>query len=226
MPVLVSPLEGYRLWSRTWESDPSAIVSLESRSLEPWLMDLEGKVVVDLSCGVGRWLLHARARGATALGMDLCWEMLEEAQKKPAIAGALTQADTRRLPLRDGSADLALCTLSIGHMWPLEAVISELTRIVRPGGSLIISDFHPDGIRRGWKRTFHSNGQTYEVETHSYSKELLIECASRRGLILEEIAEPCFGAPEREIFERAGKLELFKQVRHFPAVLLARWTRP
>jgi ubiquinone/menaquinone biosynthesis C-methylase UbiE len=227
MPVLVSPLEGYRLWSRTWESDPSPIVSLESRSLTPWLMQLQGKVVVDVSCGVGRWLAHAKAQGAMAFGMDLCREMLEEAKKKPDAAGNLTQADTRRLPLRSGGADLALCALSIGHMPPVESVVYELARIVRrPGGALIISDFHPDAIARGWKRTFRSNGQTYEIETQPYTKELLMECAARRGLILEEIAEPCFGEPEKEIFERAGKLALFEQVRHFPAVLLARWTRP
>jgi len=226
MSILVSPLEGYRMWSRTWESDPSAIVALESRSLAPWLRDLQGKIVVDVSCGVGRWLAHVKAQGATALGMDLCREMLEEAKKKPGAAGNLAQADTRHLPFRHGGADLALCALSIGHISPVESTVSELARIVGPGKALIVSDFHPDGIRRGWKRTFRSNGQTYEIETHPYTKEFLLECAAQCGLVLEEIAEPCFGAPEKEIFERAGKSELFEQVCHFPAVLLARWTRP
>lgn len=226
MSVQVSPLEGYRLWSQTWESDPSAIVALESRWLEPWLTDLRGKVVVDLSCGVGRWLTFAKAKGATALGMDLCWEMLAQAQKKRGVPGNLAQADTRHLPLADGCADVALCALSLGHISPMESAVSELARIVRQGGSLLISDFHPEAIRRGWKRTFRSDGQTYEIETHLYSTELLMECASRRGLVLEEMVEPCFGEPEKEIFERAGKPELFEQVRHFPAVLLARWGRP
>jgi malonyl-CoA O-methyltransferase len=104
-------------------------------------------------------------------------------------------------------------------------VMSELARIVRPGGSILISDFHPDAIQRGWKRTFRSNGRSYEIETHPYTKESLLECASRLGLALDDIEEPCFGDAERSIFECAGKPELFEQTRGVPAVLVARWTR-
>jgi SAM-dependent methyltransferase len=225
-PVRLSPMEGYRLWSQTWESDPSAIVALESRWLAPWLDDLDGKVLVDLSCGVGRWLGHARSRGATAFGLDLCQEMLLEAAKKPGLAGRIALADTRRAPFPDECADVVLCALSLGHLAPVEPAMAELARLVGRGGSLIVSDFHPGAVQRGWKRTFRSQGQLYEIETHPYSKEQLIESARGDGLVLRELMEPCFDEPEREIFRRAGKLELFDQVRGIPAVLVARWTRP
>src|SRR6185295_2446895 len=97
----LSPLEAYRLWAPGWETDPSAIVALESRFLTPWLTELNGTLLVDLSCGTGRWLAFAQSRGATVFGLDLCREMLIEAQKKPGLAGSLAQADTRRLPLPD-----------------------------------------------------------------------------------------------------------------------------
>jgi ubiquinone/menaquinone biosynthesis C-methylase UbiE len=226
MPVRLSPTDGYRLWAQTWESDPSAIVALESRWLSPWLGDLRGKVMADLSCGVGRWLAHAKSQGAIVFGTDLCPEMLIEAAKKPGLAGGLALADTRHLPLTDGCADVVLCALSLGHMAPIESAMAELVRIVAAGGSLIVSDFHPEAGQRGWKRTFRNNGQLYEIETYPYSKEQLIRCALRGGLVLQELREPCFDEPEREIFRRAGKDELFDQVRGFPAVLLARWTRP
>jgi malonyl-CoA O-methyltransferase len=226
MPVLLSPLESYRLWSQTWESDPSAIVALESRWLSPWLAGLVGKVFLDLSCGVGRWLIHAKAQGANAFGTDLCHEMLLQARKKTALAGRLALADTRRLPLADACADIALCSLSLGHITPIEAAVTELARIVRPGGHLIVSDFHPGALRHGWKRTFRSNGELYEVESYPYTTDHLIECAGRSGLVLQELLEHCFDEPEREIFLKAGKQDLFDQVRDIPAVLLARWKRP
>jgi ubiquinone/menaquinone biosynthesis C-methylase UbiE len=226
MRVKLSPIEGYRLWAETWESDPSAIVALESRWLSRWFADLRGKVVVDLSCGVGRWLAHAKSLGAIVFGTDLCLEMLDKAAKKPGLAGRLALADTRHLPLADGCADVVLCALSLGHMAPVESAMSELVRVVAPGGSLIVSDFHPDAAQRGWKRTFRNNGQLYEVETNSYRKEQLIRCALRGGLVLQGLREACFDDPEREIFRRAGKDDLFDRVRGLPAVLLARWTRP
>ncbi len=224
MAVRLPPVEGYRLWSKTWETDPSAIVALESRWLAPWLTGLSGKFFFDLSCGVGRWLVHAREQGAIVFGADLCIEMLLEARRK--MPGRLALADTCRLPLADACADVALCALSLGHMTPMESGMCELARVVRRGGSLIVTDFHPEALRRGWKRTFRSGGELYEVETFPYSIESLMECAAASGLRLQEFIEPCFDDPEREIFERAGKPELFEQVRDIPAVLLARWTRP
>jgi malonyl-CoA O-methyltransferase len=226
MPVRLSPLESYRLWSQTWESDASAIVALESRWLTPWLAGLKGKVFLDLSCGVGRWLIHAQAQGATVFGTDLCREMLFEAKKKTKLAGRLALADTGCLPFANACADVALCALSLGHITPLESAVTELARVVRPGGHLIVTDFHPGALRHGWKRTFRSDGELYEVETHPYTTDRLIECAGRDGLVLQELLEPCFDEPEREIFRAAGKPELFERVREIPAVLLARWKRP
>jgi malonyl-CoA O-methyltransferase len=227
MPVSLAPMEGYRLWAKTWETDPSAIVALESRWLRPWLQDLQGKVFADLSCGVGRWMIHAQDQGAAAIfGTDLCLEMLLETRKKPSLAPRLALADTRSLPFRDACADVALCALSLGHMAPIESAMSELARVVRAGGSLIVTDFHPGALRHGWKRTFRSQGESYEIETHAYSPQHLIDCGRNAGLELEELLEPCFEEPEQEIFRHAGREDLFEQARHIPAVLLARWTRP
>jgi len=219
-PVL-PPLDAYRLWAAGWDSDPSAIVALESRYLTPRLAGLRGRRVLDVSCGTGRWLEFAASAGAEVLGLDFCAEMLERAAAKAAIGRRLAVADAARLPVPNAWADLALCTLSLGHMRDVGAVMAEMARTVRPSGVVIASDFHPEAFRRGWKRTFRSGGRVYEVENHYYPAESL----QTEGLVLEEMIEPCFGEPERPIFIAAGKPELFEQVRGIPAVLIARWRR-
>jgi ubiquinone/menaquinone biosynthesis C-methylase UbiE len=224
--IRLAPLPAYRLWSETWESDPSAIVALESRWAAPWLGKLQGKTVLDISCGVGRWLAYSQAQGATVFGTDLSREMVLQASKKPALMGRVAIADTSALPLANAIADVAICALSLGHMTPIDSAIAELARIVRPGGHLIVTDFHPTALERGWKRTFRNNGRLYEVETHPYTKARLIECAREAGLVLQDLMEPCFDEPERPLFDRAGKPDLYDQVRGIPAVLLARWRRP
>ena len=93
------------------------------------------------------------------------------------------------------------------------------------GATVIVTDFHPEVFRRGWKRTFRSGGQTFEVENHYHSLESLLDAARGCGLELEEVVEPCFGEPERPIFVNAGKPALFGEVQGIPAVLLARWRR-
>ena len=220
-PPVLAPREGYRRWAATWDSDPSAIVALESRHLTPWLADLRGRRVLDVSCGTGRWLEFAAQAGAQVVGVDFCLEMLQRAAAKPAIGRSLAAADAARLPLPDGWAGVVLCTLSLGHMPDVAAVMAEMARTVAPGGQAIVSDFHPEAFRRGWKRTFRSDGRTYEIENHYHPLESL----AAEGLVLEELTEPCFGEPERQIFIAAGKPELFDEVRGIPAVLLARWRK-
>ncbi len=222
----VSAVEGYRLWAETWDITPSAIVALETRWLAPWLRGLRGKIFVDVSGGAGRWMIQAHALGARVVGSDLSREMLLEARRKPQLAGKLVRADTRSIPFRNFSADLVLCGLSLGHMPPVESAIAELARLVRPRGVLIVTDFHPGSLEHGWKRTFRSHGELYELETHSYRPQQLFDSAVAAGLVLEEFLEPCFDEPERALFIEAGKPDLFDQVRRIPAVFLARWRRP
>lgn len=218
---MLPPLEAYRLWAAAWDSDPSAIVALESRYLMPWLGELGGRRVLDVSCGTGRWLEFAARSGADVVGLDFCAEMLHRAAGKPDIGGRLAVADATRLPVADESVDICLCTLSLGHMDDVRAVMAEMGRAVRPRGVVMVSDFHPEAFRRGWKRTFRSAGRVYEIENHYYP----IDSLEADGLVLEQMVEPCFGEAERPIFTGAGKPELFEEVRGIPAVFVGRWRR-
>jgi ubiquinone/menaquinone biosynthesis C-methylase UbiE len=218
-------VDAYRIWAPTWDSDPSAIVALEERFLAPCMGQLRGQRVIDVSCGTGRWLARATAQGAITTGIDLCLEMLQCAVRKVGLAGRLCLGDCRQLPFASGCADVVLFTLSLGHVAPAEAAITEIARIAKPGGAVIFSDFHPEAFRRGWKRTFRRDGVLYEVENHYYLPDELLDCARQAGLQLEHFVEPPFDEPERPIFAAAGKLDLFEQVHGIPAVLIARWRK-
>jgi malonyl-CoA O-methyltransferase len=222
---VLSPLDAYRLWSKTWDAEASPIVALEERYLGPLMPDVRGKTVVDVACGTGRWLVRAAQRGARVFGVDFCMEMLACARSKPGLAGRLTAADARRLPLPNASADVVLFTLALGHIVPLRVVVGEVAGLVKPGGRLLFSDFHPQAAATGWRRTFRSNGRAYEIENHPYPTAGLLQQARAAGLTLEEMLDPPFGEPERDLFRRAGREDLFEQTRGVPAVLIAVWRR-
>jgi ubiquinone/menaquinone biosynthesis C-methylase UbiE len=99
--------------------------------------------VLDIPCGGGTVLpLFARAgfRG-TVIESDLADAMMRRAEGthrrlQPGYAVRLLQADARDLPLDDSSVD---CVISINglHVIPAPArFLSELARVVRPGGAL------------------------------------------------------------------------------------------
>jgi malonyl-CoA O-methyltransferase len=184
--------EAYPYWAETFDQG-TPILALESRVLAPVLSNLSpsvaGRRFLDIGCGTGRWLEWALDRGALATGADLSIEMLRQGVRKPALAGSVVQADAMLPPFRDASADVVLCALVIGHMHPIPQALAALARLAAPGGRVIVTDFHPDALRRGWKRTFRSGADTIELESNPYS----ISELSNDSLELEDFREISFG---------------------------------
>ncbi|QHC24336.1 class I SAM-dependent methyltransferase [Streptomyces sp. GS7] len=106
-----------------------------------------GDHVLDAGCGTGRALPALReavgARG-TVLGADLTPEMLHAAVRAGRGAhGALLLGDVTRLPLRGAALDAVFAAGLISHLPDCAGGLSELARVVRPGGRLAL--FHPVG---------------------------------------------------------------------------------
>ena len=99
--------------------------------------------------------------------------------------------------------------------------MKEFARILAPGGTLLLTDFHPAAAAQGWRRTFRSNGRVYELENYPYTLDQLRVA----GLELAECADATIGEPERALFDAAGKPELFSAACRTPSVLLTRWVR-
>jgi demethylmenaquinone methyltransferase/2-methoxy-6-polyprenyl-1,4-benzoquinol methylase len=108
--------------------------------------------VLDLATGSGDVAL-ALARGlgreVAITGMDFCIPMLDEANKKLADAGhfPLVQfkpGDGMNLPLEDASFDVVTISLGLRNMADRHQSLSEMRRVLRPGGSLFELEFsHP-----------------------------------------------------------------------------------
>ena len=214
----VSAAEGYRLWADTWDDTPSPIAALEERSLLPWIAALEPRRAVDVGCGTGRWTGRL-----PAIGIDASAAMLAVAARKPGLRGRLAVGEATALPVADAAADLLLCALTFGHIRDQVAALHEFARVLQPGGTLLLTDFHPEAAAHGWRRTFRRDGTVYELENHPYSVAQL--CAMAAGLKLTGAADAYIGEPERALFERAGRPELFAAACAMPAVLLTRWVR-
>jgi malonyl-CoA O-methyltransferase len=218
-------MEGHRVWSEFYDSDPNPMLSLEFRVAGALLGDLAGQTFIDIAVGTGRWMTEALRRGAIAIGVDLCPEMLACAARKPGARGRLAQADVHDLPLADGCADVVMCAFSAGYIERLQMAMAELSRITRPGGRIIITDIHPEGRRRGWTRSFRTGDRVFELESQAHSEQHWIEAGQNAGLTLAQWIEPRFEDPEWIIFRQAGKAEPFATAREIPAVLIAVWRR-
>ena len=93
----------------------------------------EGDRVLDACCGTGDLAIGARARGASAVGLDFSERMLERAQRKePAIEWV--RGDLLALPFADASFDAATVGFGVRNVENLEAGVRELRRVLRTAG--------------------------------------------------------------------------------------------
>lgn len=195
-PPILSPAEGYRRWAPSYGVEPNTFQRLEAEVLERLLPDLDGRAVLDLGCGRGRIArLAASAGAARVVAADLSLAMLAESAAKAVrrVASALPC-----LPFRPASFDIVVCALVLGHVADLGAALASIAAVLRPGGLLVLSDFHPAAMQRGWRRTFvdPDSGQSFAIENHLHPLADYRAALRREGLRIEALEEPAWeGTP-------------------------------
>jgi SAM-dependent methyltransferase len=115
------------------------------------LESLPSPRVLDVATGTGRALLALGAvddSEATIVGVDHSLPMLHQAQRDLGAGGergplqraTLVQGDAHRLMFADGSFDAVTCLEALEFMRDPRQVVRELTRVLRPGGALLVSN--------------------------------------------------------------------------------------
>ena len=117
-----------------------------------------GRVVLDVAAGTaGVSLQIAERTSAKVIGLDLTHEMLRQGARNVTAAGAnclvsLLNARAEQLPLADASVDALTFTYLLRYVDDPQAVLTELARVVRPGGIVASLEFNvpPSAFWRFW----------------------------------------------------------------------------
>lgn len=110
--------------------------SLQQHSADALLTLLAGRhfaSVLDAGCGPGRMSRYWRERGSEVTALDLSLPMLQQARDRKAAHHYLL-ADIEAIPHDAGIFDLAWSNLAVQWCGDLRDALSELYRVVRPGG--------------------------------------------------------------------------------------------
>lgn len=129
---------------------PGAIFGWSVISLLEWLEPLSPDwIALDVACGAGHVAQEVAPRVRQVAGIDLTPALLDLAAGRLAAAGIsnvlLQQGDAADLPFVDGAFDLVICRASLHHFPDPAVQLSEMARVCRPGGRVVVSDMLAPG---------------------------------------------------------------------------------
>jgi len=152
---------GYETWSPTYDQQANPTRDLSTAVLRHFLTDLSGKVVVEAGCGTGRNTQWLAPMCHEIIGLDFSDGMLAQARQKPGLEKVrFIQHDLLQpWPIEPETADLVLINLVIEHIPDLETLLSHANSALRPGGQILITEYHPDRVSQGTGAQIEIDGQ-------------------------------------------------------------------
>jgi ubiquinone/menaquinone biosynthesis C-methylase UbiE len=207
------PEKAYDIWAASYDDQPdNLMLSLDEAVFSSLLqgVSLEGKTLADIGCGTGRhWQKIADSGAKKIIGFDVSMAMLAVLQKKFPAAQTYQLKDNTLKELLSNSCDVLISTLTIAHIEKAEEALEEWTRVLKPRGEIIITDYHPEALAKGGKRTFSNNTHTIAIKNYVHSLDKLIAIARQLGFELVRLEERKIDHTHRHYYEKQQAEQLF-----------------
>ena len=153
---------------------------------------------LDAACGTGR---HARRLAGTRFITSPGWTRRRRCwpgpgrrcPRPPSVTGT-----SGGLPPEPASVDLVVCALALEHVADLGAAIAELSRVLRPGGHMVLSGLHPAAAALGGAAYFQdAAGGAGVVQGYGHLHGGLPQRISTQSqLVIRQCLEPRTGPAE------------------------------
>ena len=113
-----------------------------------------GQRILDLAAGTGTSSMALLADGVQVVAADFSKGMLEVGKKKhPELEFAF--ADATKLPFKDAEFDAVTISFGIRNVESVDKALSEMFRVTKPGGVIVVCEFsHPKRVF-GWLYKFY-----------------------------------------------------------------------
>jgi len=136
----------------TWESGDYGVFAkyLEKGALEFFdrLNIPPGTRLLDVACGAGQLTIPAARKGIEVTGLDLAANLVQQARARAAEESLhiqVDEGDAENLPYPDASFDVVMSLIGSMFAPRPELVASEMTRVSKHGGRIIMGNWTPEG---------------------------------------------------------------------------------
>ena len=187
---------GYGEWATKYDDPNNPVIVAEEPVVQSILAQYPRGTALDAACGTGRHAKYLASQGHSVTGLDASPAMLEVARSKIPSA-RFEVADLSSIPMPNDAVDLAVCSLALTHCQELGPPTKELARVLRPGGTLVISDAHPFlVILSGHASYSSSNTEIGFIRNYVHHTSAYIAAFREAGLEIVQCIEPLYGNQE------------------------------
>jgi ubiquinone/menaquinone biosynthesis C-methylase UbiE len=216
------PAEAYDKWALHYDDQPGNLMLALDEELCTCLLreiDIRDGIVVDVGCGTGRhWNKLYEKKPARLFGYDVSSGMLEILRMKYPDANTYLLDSQRLKGLGDDSCDLVISTLTVAHIPNLEISLREWHRVLRPGGHMVITDYHPRALAKGGQRTFRDGEKTIAIRNYIHTLNEIINIARRLDLGVLRRIERKIDGTMRSYYEKQRALDVFSRFYGVPII--------
>jgi malonyl-CoA O-methyltransferase len=213
--------EAYEHWAPLYPPVAhNPLMRAEERAMRDAWPTLEGRRVLDLACGSGRYAqLANESNAAQVIAVDFCLPMLVQVASAERVCASMMQ-----LPFRSAAFDFVVSGLAVGHATDLGQWMSEVSRVLNSDGTVLYSDFHSAAIQAGMTRSFKdAHGASWTVPHQVYELSAQQDAMAAVGLELDSVMELRMGMELNEPFP--GSEQAYRQWYGVPVVLIVRATK-
>ena len=217
-----SVVEAYDLWSAEYDMQPDNLMLHLDGKLFSYLfsqVNVKGRQVADIGCGTGRhWPLIFSKEPAGLTGFDVSGGMLKKLTEKYPAAHTSLITDNLFSGIADAAYDLIISTLTVAHIEDIDEAIHAWSRLLKSGGEIIITDFHPHTLASGGKRTFKHNKAVIAVRNYVHPIYTIKEALLKNNFYLLSQEEIKIDDDMKSFYARQNAMHVFEKYKGFPVI--------
>jgi ubiquinone/menaquinone biosynthesis C-methylase UbiE len=215
-------VEAYDLWAGSYDAQPGNLMLDLDEILVSHLLffiDITNKNIADIGCGTGRhWPKLFGKKPASLTGFDVSPGMLDKLKGKFPEAEVHTIVDNNFLAVKDGVFDLVISTLTVAHIADIEEALEAWCRILRYQADIVITDFHPDALAFGGKRTFKHENKQIAVRNFVHPVGLIKKILLRNGFVIVNEEEKRVDETVAHYYTAQNAGHVYEKFKGFPVI--------
>lgn len=210
-------VEAYDLWAENYDVQPgNLMLDMDEEVFSELLkgVAIKGKQVADIGCGTGRhWAKLFKGQPGKLTGFDVSAGMLKRLQEKFPEADTHQITDNLFSEIPDNSYDLIISTLTVAHIKNIDEALQAWCRLLRDTGDIIITDFHPNALAFGGKRTFEYRDTQIAVQNFVHYVERIEEILWKNKLGVINKIERVIDESVRHYYEAKNALPVYEKFK-------------